>query len=68
MTIRPRLLRPGGLSRRAIEAVLGHPLAEAANGPLHGPGKLESHYAPKARLRLNVTTPERDETYLGFGP
>jgi L-threonylcarbamoyladenylate synthase len=64
----PRLLRPGGLSRSAIEAVLGRPLAEAEVGPLHGPGMLESHYAPKARLRLNVTMPERDETFLGFGP
>jgi L-threonylcarbamoyladenylate synthase len=28
---------------------------------------LESHYAPRARLRLNADAPNPDETYLGFG-
>ncbi|MBL8789254.1 MAG: threonylcarbamoyl-AMP synthase [Rhizobiales bacterium] len=63
----PRLLRPGGLSREQIETCLGVPLASATAGPLHAPGQLESHYAPRATLRLNAIAPEAGETYLGFG-
>ena len=63
----PRLLRPGGLSRDKIEACLGMPLSAAAAGPLHAPGQLESHYAPRASLRLNADAPKPGETYLGFG-
>ena len=48
----PALLRPGGVSRAAIEAVLGHALREPdAAGP-RASGTLESHYAPSARVRL----------------
>jgi L-threonylcarbamoyladenylate synthase len=32
------------------------------------PGGLASHYAPRARLRLNAEGPARDEAWLGFGP
>src|SRR5882757_10227111 len=56
----PMLLRPGGLSRERIEAVLGtalaRPPAEAESDdsqPL-APGMLASHYAPRANVRLNV--------------
>jgi L-threonylcarbamoyladenylate synthase len=49
----PRLLRPGGVSREALEAVLGQPLAGADAGPaVRAPGMLESHYAPRAGVRL----------------
>jgi L-threonylcarbamoyladenylate synthase len=51
----PRLLRPGGLSAEAIEALLGTPL-EAAHtpsaGPQLAPGMLASHYAPRTPLIL----------------
>jgi len=64
------MLRPGGVSREAIEAVLGHGLEEAApsNGeePL-APGMLASHYAPKARVRLNADRVFSGEAWLGFG-
>ena len=55
----PALLRPGGITREAIERVLGQPLAEASalstakNAP-RAPGMLESHYAPRTPLRLDV--------------
>jgi L-threonylcarbamoyladenylate synthase len=59
----PRLLRPGGLPRAAIEAVvaLAHVGSSQAfdHGPLSGSeqtprvsGSLDSHYAPTTRLRL----------------
>ena len=66
----PTLLRPGGLPREQIERVLGHALALAPiadEAPL-APGMLSSHYAPKARLRLDADAPRPGEALLAFGP
>jgi L-threonylcarbamoyladenylate synthase len=41
-------LRPGGVAREAIEAVLGRPLAIGSATP--APGTLPSHYAPHAKV------------------
>jgi L-threonylcarbamoyladenylate synthase len=64
----PRLLRPGGIARSAIEAVLGRALADFAGGgaPV-SPGQLASHYAPRARLRLAATSLGTGEAGLDFG-
>lgn len=48
----PVLLRPGVLTRARLEAALGHALAEPGDTATPAPGTLESHYAPKATLRL----------------
>lgn len=48
----PVLLRPGQIPRERIEAVAGVALAAAHAGSPRAPGTLESHYAPRARLRL----------------
>ncbi len=62
------MLRPGALSREAIEAVAGVPIRSAGkDAAISAPGMLTSHYAPDALLRLNVTTPEAFEIYLAFG-
>ncbi len=65
----PRLLRPGGVARESIEAVLGHALASAAPGdaarPL-APGGLAPHYAPSARVRLDVDSLAPGEALLTF--
>jgi L-threonylcarbamoyladenylate synthase len=66
----PSLLRPGGLPREQIERVLGCALAVAPiadDAPL-APGMLSSHYAPKARLRLDAENAGPDEALLAFGP
>lgn len=64
-----RLLRPGGIAAEAIEAVTGEPLARAgANAAIQAPGMLASHYAPKARMRLNAESVAPGEALLGFGP
>jgi L-threonylcarbamoyladenylate synthase len=69
----PALLRPGGVPQEALEAALGLPLATlpnpagAAEKPT-APGQLASHYAPEAQVRLNATTPQADEVWIGFGP
>jgi len=65
----PRLLRPGGVPREAIEALIGRPLENGAEGgknPL-APGMLASHYAPRAQVRLNATDIRPGEAALLFG-
>ena len=52
---RPALLRPGQLSRHAIEQVLGQPLAAPDAGSPRAPGTLAAHYAPQARVSLLTT-------------
>jgi L-threonylcarbamoyladenylate synthase len=61
----PVLLRPGAIAREEIEAVVG-PLA-APDDAIRSPGQLESHYAPRARLRLNADNLRPGEVLLGFG-
>jgi L-threonylcarbamoyladenylate synthase len=61
------LLRPGGVPREEIEAVLGTPLASPVSGEISAPGQLLSHYAPRASLRLEAQAPAPGEVYLGFG-
>jgi L-threonylcarbamoyladenylate synthase len=59
----PRILRPGGVSRESIEALIGEVAcgSPAGDGVEHGsgmasPGMLESHYAP--RVPLTIFNPE----------
>lgn len=51
----PRILRPGAVSQEELEAVLGHTLEVPTTSLVRTSGQLESHYAPRARVRL-VTT------------
>ena len=52
---KPFILRPGGITKEAIEEIIGH--VETAFSPddginLSSPGMLKSHYAPKTPLLL----------------
>lgn len=62
----PTLLRPGGLPQEALEAALGASIRAYQPSTPNAPGQLASHYAPQAKVRLNVT--QTDGTLLGFGP
>lgn len=65
----PVLLRPGGISHEQLEVVLGKQV-RTGSGDAHAPvapGQLESHYAPKARVRLDATSAREGEAMLGFG-
>jgi L-threonylcarbamoyladenylate synthase len=66
----PMLLRAGGVTREAIEAVLGAPLASHLDDEEHpsSPGQLASHYAPQAAVRLHATAARPGEALLAFGP
>lgn len=60
-----RLLRPGGTGRDALLTVVDEISALPATG-IEAPGQLASHYAPRARLRMNAVAPEAGEVFLGF--
>ncbi|HEY0524243.1 MAG TPA: L-threonylcarbamoyladenylate synthase [Stellaceae bacterium] len=70
----PALLRPGAVTREALEPLVG-PLADAPAAALsdedaapRAPGMLASHYAPSLPVRLDATDARPGEAYLGFGP
>jgi L-threonylcarbamoyladenylate synthase len=67
----PVLLRPGGATIEAIEAVIG-PVRRGDHAPLpdrlRSPGLLASHYAPKLPVRLDAVDVRRNEALLAFGP
>lgn len=48
----PAILRPGGVSREAMEAVLGHDVPVRAEVTVRAPGQHLSHYAPRAQVVL----------------
>ncbi|MBG0811134.1 threonylcarbamoyl-AMP synthase [Methylosinus sp. H3A] len=65
---KPRLLRPGALAREALEEVLGAPLeGEGGEATIVAPGMTASHYAPRARLRLDASALREGEAGLDFG-
>lgn len=69
---RATLLRPGGATREAIEAVIG-PIAvsdalPSGDSARKSPGQLASHYAPSRPVRLDATSVGPDEGLLAFGP
>lgn len=76
-----RILRPGGVAREEIERALGRAVASeiahgAATAPLAetaplapaplAPGMLASHYAPRARVRLEAARVNEGEAALDF--
>jgi L-threonylcarbamoyladenylate synthase len=69
LSARPQLLRPGAVTREAIESALGSPV-DSSNAPEtapNAPGQLASHYAPRAELRLDAGSASSDEAVLDFG-
>jgi L-threonylcarbamoyladenylate synthase len=59
------LLRPGAITRETIEKFTGR--LKEAGSEIQAPGMLASHYAPRARLRLNAAGAEPGEALLAFG-
>lgn len=63
------LLRPGSITAHDITAATGRDVLrakDAACAPT-SPGQLASHYAPRARVRINVASTESGEALLAFG-
>ncbi len=64
-----RLLRPGGISVEEIERVAGQPVVRVdQRAEIEAPGMLASHYAPRAKVRLDAMRILPDEALLAFGP
>jgi L-threonylcarbamoyladenylate synthase len=67
----PVILRPGAIPRDAVAGVISlaktSPQSQAASKRPSAPGQLDSHYAPKANLRLNARSVEPGEALLAFG-
>ena len=63
-----RLLRPGPITPEQLSSIIGQAVmvSDQQEQNIISPGQLASHYAPSAQVRLNVTTPQRDEAYLSF--
>ncbi len=63
------LLRSGAIPAETIEAVAGQPLVRAAlqGARPSAPGQLESHYAPRAKVRLGASDVRGGEALLAFG-
>jgi L-threonylcarbamoyladenylate synthase len=67
---RPILLRPGGVTVEALEAVIGpleHGMPPGMAQALRSPGQLASHYAPALPFRMDATEVANDEALLAFG-
>jgi L-threonylcarbamoyladenylate synthase len=65
----PLLLRPGGVTVEALEAVIGSlRTGNDVHGVLRSPGLLASPYAPRLPVRLEAVDVQPDEALLAFGP
>ena len=68
LTGAPTVLRPGGVPQEALRKVLGRPVGERRETEaISAPGQLGSHYAPRAKVRLNATEWAEGDARLGFG-
>ncbi|MEC9342771.1 MAG: L-threonylcarbamoyladenylate synthase [Pseudomonadota bacterium] len=62
------VLRPGAVTEAEMGAVTGLPVVAAdPSGGIEAPGMLASHYAPKARLVLNITACPAGAGLIAFG-
>ncbi len=65
---KPVILRPGGVTREALEKVLGCPVAVTGTrfreGVPSSPGMKYRHYAPRAPLILITGNPERRKLFI----
>lgn len=61
-----KLLRDGGISREAIERVIGPVATDLTPGRVQAPGQMERHYATQTPLSLS-DDPMPGDVVIGFG-
>ncbi|NNG04400.1 MAG: threonylcarbamoyl-AMP synthase [Inquilinus sp.] len=68
----PVLLRPGGVTRETLEALIGPvglpAVTATGSAARRSPGLLSRHYAPSVPIRLDVLRARPGEALLAFGP
>jgi len=62
------LLRPGAIPIDDFIPYISDLRLPKKTARITAPGMLESHYAPKAEVRLNAIKRKPDEAFLAFGP
>lgn len=64
----PTLLRPGTLTIEQIEQTTGLKInTHTKTKNITAPGQLDLHYAPTVPLRINTSSKNVDEAFVGFG-
>ena len=62
------LLRPGGVAAEDIENEIGKPVhIQTTVDKITTPGQMDSHYAPRAQVRLDAKNRRPEEARIGFG-
>lgn len=74
VTESPRMLRQGLITKEKINGLCGynvdlvnHTTMKNTDTPILAPGMMKKHYSPKKPLRLNATTANKGEAFVGFG-
>ena len=63
------MLRAGGIAVEDLEDFLGEKILISQGNPdlPSSPGQLLKHYAPAHDFRINATSKQEDEFFIGFG-
>ena len=66
------IYRHGGITKEMLERKINEEIFENVHASVSeksnlSPGMLKKHYSPTVPLRINITNPEKDEVFIGFG-
>lgn len=64
------ILRPGSITKDMLENACSAIVRNYISSPdsaITAPGQLSSHYAPRAKMRLNATSKNASDYFIGFG-
>lgn len=64
------ILRPGSITKDMLENACSANVRNYLSSPdsaITSPGQLSSHYAPRAKMRLNATSKNAGDYFIGFG-
>ena len=61
------LLRPGAIAAETLAPFISDLRLPKKSAAISAPGMLASHYAPRAKVRLNALSVNEGEAHLGFG-
>jgi len=67
------IYRHGGITKEILEKKINEEVFEKIHTDISSeesnlsPGMLKKHYSPTVPLRINITNPEKDEVFIGFG-